>query len=452
MVDVSELRDRLAGTVLEHSDPGFREELAGWVTTVDQNPDIVVGAASESDIVDAVRFARERGLSVDILATGHGAEVPSGADLIITTRRLIDIEIDPTTQIATLGAGVRWREVVAVAAPYGLTPIAGASTSVGAVGFLLGGGLGPLARSHGYASDYVRGFTVVTGTGELLSIDATNNPDLFWALRGGKVRLGVVTQVRVELVALRTLYGGSLLFDAESIAPALRGWVGYTATAPADVSTSVAVMRLPDIPQVPEPIRGRIMLSLRFAYAGDATDGAQLATPLRSLGPVFLDTIGEIPATAIDTIHNDPDKPGPGWVHGRMLTSIDQTFADTLLGLVGAEQQVPFVVAEVRHLGAATRHDVEGGSAVGGRDAGFTFTLIGVPDPSLFADVLPRAAQHIVDALSPWMSPITNANFASHRTVDDPPSAAWPPHIAARLDTIRHQFDPDGVFVPSVFA
>jgi len=452
MVDVSELRNRLAGTVLEHSDPGFREELAGWVTSVEQNPDIVIGAASESDVLDAVRFARDNGLSVDVLSTGHGAEIPSAADLIITTRRLIDIEIDPTTHIATLGAGVRWREVVAVAAPYGLTPIAGASTSVGAVGFLLGGGLGPLARSHGYASDYVRGFTVVTGTGELLTVDATSNPDLFWALRGGKTRLGVVTQVRVELVELRTLYGGSLLFNAEAIAPVLRGWVDYTASAPAEVTTSVGIMRLPDFPDVPEPLRGHTVIALRFAYAGDAANGQRLAAPLRALAPVLLDFVSEIPATAIETIHNDPDEPGPGWVHGRMLTSIDQNFTDTLLGLVGAEQQVPFVVVEVRHLGEATRRDVEGGSAVGGRDAGFTFTLIGVPDPSLFADVLPRAAQHIVDALSPWMSGITNANFASHRTVDDPPSPAWPPDIAARLDTIRHQFDPDGVFVPSVFA
>jgi len=452
MVDVSELRDRLDGTVLEPADPGFREELAGWITNVQQDPRIVVAASSESDIVEAVRFARNNGISVDVLSTGHGAEVPSNADLIITTRRLVDIEIDPDTHIATLGAGVRWRDVVAVAGPHGLTPIAGASTSVGAVGFLLGGGLGPLARSHGYASDYVRGFTVVTGTGELLTADATSNPDLFWALRGGKTRLGIVTQVRVELVELPTLYGGSLLFDADSIAPVLRGWVDYTATAPADVTTSAAIMRLPDFPVVPEPLRGRTLLALRFAFAGDDAEGAQLAAPLRDLGPVFSDNIGEIPATAIDTIHNDPDEPGPGWVHGRMLTSIDQEFADTLLDLVGVEQKVPFVVVEVRHLGEATRRDVEGGSAVGGRDAEFTFALIGVPDPSLFADVLPRTAQQIVSALAPWVSPITNANFASHRSVDQPPTTPWPEEIAARLDTVRHQFDPDGVFVANVFA
>ena len=128
MVEVSALRDRVTGAVYGPSDPGFREELATWVTNVENDPDVVVGAASESDIVEAIRFARANNLTVDVLSTGHGAETPSPANLIITTRRLVTIEIDPESRIATLGAGVRWRDLVPVAAQHGLAAIAGASS------------------------------------------------------------------------------------------------------------------------------------------------------------------------------------------------------------------------------------------------------------------------------------------------------------------------------------
>jgi FAD/FMN-containing dehydrogenase len=446
MDEVSALRDRVTGAVFVPSDPGFREELATWVTNVEHNPDVVVGAASESDIVEAIRFARANHLTVDVLSTGHGAEAPSPANLIITTRRLLNIEIDPVSRIASLGAGVRWRDLVPAAAQHGLAGIAGASSSVGVVGYLLGGGLGPLARSHGFSSDYVRGFSVVTGDGELVTADESHHPELFWALRGGKRQLGVVTEMRLALVEMSTLYAGSLLFEAESIERVLRVWVDYTASAPDEVTTSVAVMRLPDFPQVPKPMRGKTFLALRFAYAGDAADGEKFASPLRGAAPVFLDSVGRIAVTAMDTIHNDPPDPGPGWVHGRMLSAIDHNFADVLLDLVGPQARVPFVVVELRHLGGATRRDVVGGSAVGGRNADFALALVGVPNPELFTEVLPLAAREIVSALAPWILPITNVNFLSHGGVDVTESSPWPADIANRLDVVRRQYDHDGVF------
>src|SRR5690606_19123007 len=146
-----------------------------------------------------------------------------------------------------IGAGVRWRAVQAAAAAHGLTGITGSSTSVGAIGFTLGGGLGPLARSHGFSSDYVRGFEVVTGTGELVTANADENPELFWALRGGKVGLGVVTTMQLQLVPLATVYAGALYFAEQHIEAALRGWIDWMPTAPDDVTTSISILNLPDL-------------------------------------------------------------------------------------------------------------------------------------------------------------------------------------------------------------
>src|SRR5699024_5987064 len=120
--------------------------------------------------------------------------------------------LDAGSRVATIGAGVRWGAVVALGAEAGLAPITGSSTNVGVVGYLLGGGLGPLSRSHGFSSDFLRGATVVLASGEVVHASETENPDLLWALRGGKGGFGVVTSVEVELVPLPDLYAGALVF------------------------------------------------------------------------------------------------------------------------------------------------------------------------------------------------------------------------------------------------
>ena len=218
-----------------------------------------------------------------------------------------------------------------VADAHGLTPVAGSSTNVGVVGYLLGGGLGPFARSHGYSSDHLESLTVVTGTGEVVEASATEHPDLFWALRGGKVGLGVVTQVRLRLVAIPELYAGTLFFDAEHIETALRGWLAWTATADAETTTSAAIIRFPDFEAVPPFLRGRTALTLRVARPGDEAAGEAATAPLRALAPTFLDTVGVLPVARAAEIHNDPVEPAPSWVRGFMLSHADDDLATAWL-------------------------------------------------------------------------------------------------------------------------
>lgn len=442
MPDLTLLRSRVVGPVLSREDAGFAEEVAAWSQTFTHTPEVAVGATSATDVAEAVKFARSNGLGVRVQATGHGSHEAITDGMLILTRRLDAVSIEPATRIATIGGGSRWGAVVTAAAEHGLAPITGAAGTVGVVGYLLGGGFGPLVRSHGVSSDYVRGFEVVTAQGELIVADATENPDLFWALRGGKGGLGVVTEVRIELVELATLYGGSLIYDAENIEAALRAWVEYTATAEPEVSTSAAILRVPDLPFLPEPLRGRTLLALRFAYPGDTATGERLASSLRAAAPVYLDGLAEMPATAIATIHNDPTEPTVSWALGRMLDSIDQDFADALLARVGAGVELPFVAVELRHLGSAAARDVAGGSAVGGRSPGFSLNLIGAPDPALFGAVLPGAAAALLGELGPWLSAETNINFAAHGHAEK----AWPQQIEQRLAGVREQWDPLRLF------
>jgi FAD/FMN-containing dehydrogenase len=369
MTDLPDLRSRVSGPVLVAGDDGYAQESLGFILNFIHTPDVIVGAASAQDVIEAVKFATANDLPVRVQASGHGPNAAITDGVLITTKRLDTVDIDTATRVATIGAGVLWDAVITQAAKLGLAPIAGSSGTVGAIGFLLGGGMGPLVNTYGFGSDWVREFEVVVGNGELVTAGADENPDLFWALRGGKGGLGIVTSAKVELVELATLYGGSLTFDAENIEAALRAWVDYLPTADPKVSSSVAVLRMPDLPFIPEPIRGHTLLALRFAYTGDAATGEKLAAPLRAAAPVYIDDLREMPSSEIVRIHNDPPNPTVGWVRGKMLRGIDQDFVSTLLEFADAGKQFPFVSAEVRAFGTAQATDVPGGSAVGGRGA-----------------------------------------------------------------------------------
>jgi hypothetical protein len=441
----SSLAERVVGAVHAPTDAGYAPELAGFNTSAVHRPDLVVAAASAEDVVQAVRFAGERGHRVHVQATGHGGHGAVTSGLLISTRRLDGLSIDVASATATIGAGVRWGAVIAGAAEHGLAPVAGSSPTVGVVGYVLGGGLGPLARSHGFSSDYLVRLAVVTGAGDLVEASAESHADLFWALRGGKLGLGVVTEVGLRLVPLRSLYAGALFFDEPHIEAALRAWVDWTATAHARVTTSVAIVRFPARDAVPPPFRGRRLLALRFAYPDDLAEGARLAAPLRAAAPVYLDSLGELPAAQVARIHNDPTDPLPAWTTGMLLGHADQGLASVLLRHFGPDTDPPFVAAEVRHLGEATSRDVAEGSAAGGRAAAFTLSVISAR-PDLFEHVVPAAADRLIAEVQPWLSPETNINFAGKPRSPEHLASAWPAATLARLAEVRRRHDPRRLF------
>lgn len=441
-----ELSARVSGVVFEPGDPGFAEEVAGFNAALHHRPDLVVGVASHDDVVEAVRYAADHGLSVRVQSTGHGAHVSVTDGLLLTTRRMDGLTIDPQSRVATVQAGVRWSAVVAAAAPHGLAPITGSAASVGAVGYLLGSGLGPLARSHGFSSDHVLGATVVTADGAVVDASPSGDADLFWALRGGKGGFGVVTEVRLALAAIPELYAGSLTFDGADAETVVRGWIDWTATDPRNMTTSLMLMRFPDAEFLPPPVRGRFLALLRFAYPGSAADGERLAAPLRALAPVEMDALGPMALGDVARIHDDPEGPLPSWGWGTLLGPLDQDFAATLSGIFHPTATVPFLGVELRHLGGATATDVEGGSAVGGREAAYAIHVLGAPDPSLFAEVLPAAAAGLAEALRGWISPSGNIHWMPHVPDAAAFASAWPEQTHTRLAAVRHRVDPKGVF------
>jgi len=369
-------------------------------------------------------------LPASILGGGHGASAAVSSGVMISTRKLQGVAIDG--EIATIGAGERWSTVIARAAEHELLPIAGSSPDVGVVGYLLGGGLGPLARSHGFSSDYATEFTVVTGTGAIVRADREHAPDLFFALRGGKYGFGVVMEARVRLVPLRTLYAGSIAFAPGSAERALLAWIDWTGTADPRVSTSFLLAKGPN----------ERSATLRFAFPGSIEEGEMLARAVRAFAPVQDDRLGPLAVADIARIHEDPTEPVIAFTQAAMLSSIDHRFATALVEATPSDG--PFVGCEIRHLGEATMRDVPEGSAVGGRAARFALGAVAV-GPTAPTDG-PPAGDRMLRALEPWIAAEGNANFLSAPRGPKELATAWSAETIARLERIRRRYDPDGVF------
>ncbi len=441
---VERLQGAVEGAVFGPEDEGFAAEVAGFNLAAQHRPEVAVGITSEADAVAVVRSAADSGTPVRVLATGHGSPRSIEGGVLVTTSRMSKVTIDG--RIAHIEAGCRWAEVVAAAAEHGLAPITGASDAVGCIGYTLGGGLGPLSRTYGVSSDWARGFRVVTGAGEVVTADADENADLFWALRGGKGGLGLVTSMDFELVELSTLYGGSLFFGTDDIGSVLTTWLEWTKTLPETANSSVAMLRLPPLDAIPEPIRGKTTLAVRYAFVGDPAEGERLFQPIRDAGTAILGGVGEMPASDIALIHNDPKDPVAAWDRAVLLNEVDADFATTFLDVAGPDKQLPLIATELRHLGGAMHRDVPDGSAVGGRGAAYSLVMIGVPDPNLFEQVLPAAADGVLGPLSQWISPEMTVNFAGGLTVPGVYEMCWPADTFTRLAEVRAAYDPNQLF------
>ena len=207
--DAASLAATVAGSVLLPGDAGYDDERAVFNLDHELEPAVIVVPESAADVQAAVIFAAGQHRPVLVKTTGHQIVGSAHGAVVIATHRMNDMTIDAVGRTARVGAGVLWSEVIAKAAEAGLAPLNGSNPTVGVSGYTLGGGLSPtLGRSHGYAADHVRSLDVVTADGELRHVDAESEPDLFWALRGGKGNFAVVTALEFDLFPVSRLYGG----------------------------------------------------------------------------------------------------------------------------------------------------------------------------------------------------------------------------------------------------
>ncbi len=291
-----------------------RDRPGTWRPTSGPSPSCTRSPRTTSSPPSASR--REHGLRIAFNAGGHNAgPIDWSRDtLLLKTERMDGITIDPERQRARVEAGALSRPLAVAAGEHGLAYLAGTSPNVGVLGYALGGGLSWLIRTHGLACNTIVAADVVTADGRLVHADHDTEPELFWALRGGGGNVGAVTAIELELFPIPELYAGALFWPIERASEILHAWRAWIETVPEACESLGRMLQLPDVPFLPENVRGRSFVLVEVAITGDPDAAAALVQPLRDLGPE-IDTVGTMPHERAERRQHGPR--GPAAVHGR---------------------------------------------------------------------------------------------------------------------------------------
>ncbi len=441
MTDFSELD--IAGRIATPDDSDWDQARAAWNLAADQHPSAVALVEGAADVQEVMRFAAGNDLRVTAQGSGHGAlslRIPEGT-ILVKTERMRGIEVDPGARTARVEAGVLSLELVEAAAAHGLCSLPGSSPDVCVTGFTLGGGLSWLGRRYGFACNRLRAVELVTADGEARTVDAENDPDLFWALRGGGGGYGVVTALHVDLVEMADVYAGALLFPAEVGAEGVRAYRDWAAGVSEDVTSIIRFLRPPEIPDVPEFLRGKELLVIDAACIGDQAAGEAAIAPLREIGEPALDTLGQIPTPGICKIHMDPEQPVPGFGHHRVLRELSDEAIEAWVAAVGPGSGTPLLLSELRQLGGALGRPDPDGGALTHLDAGWVMYGVGMVMGPEMAEAVGAGLDRMHEAMEPWAADGGYFNFADRPCDTD---AILPADVCTRLAGVKRQWDPDG--------
>lgn len=436
---IASLARNIHGSLRAPDSDGYNEDRTGFQLLEPHQPAVLVEASDTFDVRAAVEFAASRCMTVAVQATGHGRSRAMDDGVLINTRRMCGVDVNPQAETAWVEAGANWQHVIDASTPHGLAPLSGSLPTVGAVSYTLGGGIGLMARRYGFAADHVHRLEVVTTDGLLRQVSATEEPDLFWALRGGGGNFGVVTGMEIALMPVTRLYGGILSFDLAQTPDVLNGWRKWTATVPDEMTSAASVVPFPDLPMVPEPMRGRHVAQLQISYAGPVEHGKQLVDPLRALGPILQDTVRDIPYSESGAVFDEPDQPSSYRGTSLLLDDFNPQALTALVRQVGPTAPLPCVIG-LRHLGGALAQTPQTLNAVGHRSASYSLGVLSLTEATESDTV---AARHR-DALARFAPNVLgrSLNFTFGPLDHEQVRAGYGHSDYQRLTQLKNEYDP----------
>jgi len=439
----------LADCLIRPEDEEFDRRCSGWNTRIVHRPDYVIAARTPEHVEEAVRFAAQRRLPIRVHATGHGALAACVGGLLIDTSGIAGVEIDPSRKSALVGAGVRWQELLDAAQEHDLAGLAGSGSTVGVVGYALGGGAGWLARRYGLCSDRIEAAEVTTADGVRRWVSAEAEPDLLWALRGGGANFGVVTALRLQLVPAATVYAGAIYWPMAKAREVLSAYREWLAEVPSDLGSAVAFLQYPAAAPVPEPVRGTPVVALRLCCSGDSEQADHLLAPMRKIAGAVLDTMRVMPFCEIGSVSMDSplDLPRIGFSESLSVLTDQMIAALPEVLTPGA----PFIAMELRHTAGGAARPPESYEGLGYWSSSFLFFGMSVtpdPDSELAAVALgerlnavlkpSRTGTNALTFLLPQQTPKGGGEVERVRQ-------AYRPTHYARLVELKNRYDPDNL-------
>ncbi|HEX5079911.1 MAG TPA: FAD-binding oxidoreductase [Geminicoccaceae bacterium] len=439
----------LRGAALWPGEPAYDEACRIWNAMIERRPALVVRPHDSGDVARCIAFARDSGLPLSVRGGGHNIAGTSlchgGVTIDFSTRR--EVTIEPATARVRAEPGASWADVDRATQPFGLVVPGGIVSATGVAGFTLGGGFGWTSRRYGLAADNLRAVEIVTADGQLRRASAEENPDLFWAIRGGGGNFGVVTSFEFqahphgpEVVA------GMMLHPMERAREVLALFRDVTGSASDRLCCALIMRKAPPSPAIPEAMHGKPVAGIAACYSGPVEEGEEAVAPIRKLAQPIVDTTGRKPFTAHQQFLDAGQPFGRRYYwKSEYFDALPVAADDAVIAHAGAMAS-PHSALLVMHVGGAAARVSQGATAVGSRQAAFVFNIQGAWESAAEDGLHMAWARDFWSAMRPFSSGGTYVNFLTADAEEERVRAAYGAELYDRLARIKARFDPDNLF------
>jgi FAD/FMN-containing dehydrogenase len=414
-------------------------------------PDEVVSCSTTDDVVAAIKRARAANLRVAVRGGGHSIAGLSAIEggMLIDLAPMNGVQVDPERKLAKVGGGAIWSEVDQATQAHGLATPGGVVSDTGVAGLTLGGGYGWLRRKHGLSSDNVVEAEVVTADGSVLTASADENPDLYWAIRGGGGNFGIVTSFTFALHPVGPEVAFSATFyPIEEYAQVLRGWRDYVEQAPDEVTTVCVGITFPANPELPEAIHDRPVVIVGGVFVGDVEEGLQITAPLRELGTPLFDMSGPTPFVGVQTGFDPLFPRGQlrAYWKSQYLNELSDGAIETIAARAG-DRPAPLTLLNVFAMGGAIAKVGEEDTAFATREPLYMVSIDGMWSDAADDDANVAWVRDTWNAVKEYGTGEVYLNFTGR--ADEAPDAGVDSALGrnmARLAEIKAKYDPDNFF------
>jgi FAD/FMN-containing dehydrogenase len=440
------LKARLHSRLILPTDPEYDSARRVYNAMIDKRPAAIAQCADTADVAAVVAFAREHHTLLAIRGGGHngaGLGVCDGG-LVLDLARMRDVRVDEASREVRVAGGATWGDVDRATQPFGLAVPSGIISTTGVAGLTLGGGHGYLTRQYGLTIDNLIGAEVVLADGRVVTASASENDDLFWALRGGGGNFGVVTAFRFRAQPVGEVYAGPTLWPVERAAEVLGWYDEFLRQAPDEVYGFFLFLNVPPAPFFPAELHGRAMCGVVWCVTGPLATAERALEPARRFGPPAFTMLGAMPFAALQTFHDALLPPGLQWYwKGDFVRELNE---DAIAEHVryGAALPTPLSTMHLYPVdGAAGRVDRHA-TAFSYRDARWSMVIAGIdPDPAK-APHLTRWAKDYWTALHPHSMGGAYVNFMMEEGT--PRIRSTYRDSYDRLASIKGKYDPTNLF------
>jgi FAD/FMN-containing dehydrogenase len=435
------------GELIGPEDSGYEEARAVFNAMIDRRPALIARATDADDVAMAVGFAREKGLPLAIRGGGHnGAGLGTVDDgVVIDLAQINDVEVDPDARTVTAGGGATWGEVDRATNEHGMATPSGIISTTGVGGLTLGGGLGHLTRMCGLAIDNLVEAEMVLANGERVTASADENPDLFWAIRGGGGNFGVVTSFKFRLHDVDTVIGGPTFWKLDDGAELLSAYREFLPSAPRELNGFFAYGTVPPAPPFPEELHMQKFAGVVWCYVGDEGDAAEAMKPLLEETPEpMMHGVQPMPHPMLQSAFDELYPKGDQWYWRADFVKEIPDAAVEEHQRFGAELPTWKSTMHLYPIDGAAHDPSSEDTAWSYRDANWGSVFAGVDSDPANADAISRWTVDYFDALHPHSAGGAYVNMMmeeGQQRVRDSYRDNYD-----RLAAIKAQYDPDNLF------